>query len=284
MDSPIADFNLDSVATALFTYPVKACAGVPVQALELDARGGAVGDRQWAIVDAQGEVTWQGSHPRLALVRPQLGASGLALGANGFASVTTPPEPSLMPCSAKIWNDAGARHDTFEAADAGDEVAAWLAAVTGAALRLVRLGERALAREGLAPLHLVFEASVEAVDAELAGAGQGPADARRYRANIVLAAAAGGVFDAFVEDAVRALAWQGRAAAVRLDVTAPCIRCVVPNVDPASARVDPATLAALEQLSQRRHPGGPTTFGIYARGTPGARLHVGDAARLELAF
>jgi uncharacterized protein len=284
MTPSIADFNLACTATALFVYPVKACAGVAVDALELDARGAPVGDRRWAIVDAKEEVAWQGAHPRLALVRPQPVATGLQLRADGFAAVATPASTALRPRTVKIWNDAAARHDTFDAADAGDAVAGWLAHVVGAGLRLVRLSDAAVARDGQSALHLVFSDSVAAVDAYLAAAGHPSADARRYRPNILLSAPAGQTLDAFVEDAVQALAWTGAACATRLEVTSPCIRCVVPNVDPATAKVAPATLMALEDLSQRRKPGGPTAFGVYARGQAGARLQVGDLARLELAF
>jgi len=41
--------------------------------------------------------------------------------------------------------------------------------------------------------------------------------------------------------------------------------------------------ATLTRLSQQRRPGA-TVFGIYARGAAGARLRVGDAARMVLAL
>ena len=72
-------------------------------------------------------------------------------------------------------------------------------------------------------------------------------------------------------------------ARVRLEITAPCIRCVVPNVDPASAQVDDSFGDALTRLSQQRRPGA-TVFGIYARGAAGARLRTGDTALMVLAF
>ncbi len=284
MTSPIAGYDLDTVARALFVHPVKACAPVAVDTLMLDARGGAAGDREWAIVDARDEVTWQGSHPRLALVHPRPWPAGLALAAANFGEIAVPEDGALRPCRVKIWNDALRAHEVFDAADAGPQVARWLAAVTGAPLRLVRLGAGALAREGPAALHLEFAASMAAVDAELAAAGKPAADMRRYRANIVLEAPPGAPLDAFVEDAMQALAWQAGEQALRLDVTAPCVRCIVPNVDPATAQADEATLAVLETLSQRRQPGGPTVFGVYARGPAHARLRVGDTARVELAF
>ncbi len=283
MTASIADLDLACAATALYLYPVKACAALAVPELVLDARGAPVGDRAWAIVDAQGVVTWQGAHPRLALVQPRLAGATLHLGAAGFEDVAVPAAPALAPCRAQIWNDLRARHDSFDAGDAGDAVAAWLARVVGAPLRLVRLADAAQAREGNNALHLVFADSLAVVDGHLAAAGRPPADPRRYRPNIVLAAPTADAGMEFIEDSVAALAWQSAAGPVHLDVTAPCMRCVVPNVDPASARVDDAVLETLARLSQQRRPGA-TVFGVYARGPAGARLRVGDAAHMVLAF
>ena len=282
MTDSLTDLALACTASALVLYPIKSCAGLPVQALELDAGGGAVGDREWAIVNAAGEVTWQGAFARLALVHPRVTRGCLGVSAAGFEAVDAPADADLAPCRVKIWNDLGARHDTFDAADAGDAVAAWLERVVGAPLRLVKLGAAARAREGTNALHLVFSPSVAAVDAQLASAGRPPADPLRYRPNIVLSVPAGDGVE-FIEESLEALEWLGAAASTRLEVTAPCVRCVVPNVDPATAAVDDAVGDTLARLSQGRRPGA-TVFGVYARGAAGARLHVGDTARMTLAF
>ena len=121
-----------------------------------------------------------------------------------------------------------------------------------------------------------------AVDAHLANAGRPPADPRRYRPNVVLSVPAGRGVE-FIEESLEALEWLGSAGSTRLEITAPCVRCVVPNVDPASADVDDAVGDALARLSQQRRPGG-TVFGVYARGAAGARLRLGDTARMALAF
>src|ERR1700761_4124356 len=102
----IADFELACGAIALHVYPVKACAGVAVTELVLDARGGAAGDREWAIVDADGAVTWQGAHPRLALVHPRVTPAGLRLASPGVDEIGVPAGPA--PCRGQIWNDLGA--------------------------------------------------------------------------------------------------------------------------------------------------------------------------------
>ena len=282
MTDSIADFSLSCAATALYLYPIKACAAMPVQELELDAGGWAIGDRGWAIVDAEGVVTWQGAHPRLALVRPRVADARMNLGAPGVDEIVAPPGDALAPCRVKMWNDLGARHDVFDAADAGDAVAAWLERVVGAPLRLVRLSDAARTREGNNALHLVFSPSIAAVDAQLATAGRPPADPRRYRPNIVLSASAGDGVE-FIEESLEALEWLGDNATTRLAITAPCVRCVAPNVDPASADVDDAVLDTLSRMSQQRRPGA-AVFGIYARGAAGARLRLGDTVRMTLAF
>jgi hypothetical protein len=222
-------------------------------------------------------VTWLGSHPRLALVQPAFAGAGLVLGAPETDSIATPAH--LAPCDVKIWSDVHGRHEIFAAEDAGDAVAAWLQRVTGAPLRLVRLEDAVHARDGNNALHLVFTPSLAAVQAAWTAQA---IDVRRFRPNIVLALPADG--NEFVEESLEALAWQrdGQDDA-RLDVTAPCIRCVVPNVDPASARVDESLLDTLAGLSLQRRPGG-TVFGIYARGAAGTRLRVGDVARMVPAF
>jgi uncharacterized protein YcbX len=294
------DFPLATVATALYVYPIKACAGIAVDALEIDPRGGAAGDRRWAIVDARDELSWLGSHPTLALVTPRYLApdeprrpegteadrfveARLSLSAPGMAPIATPPARRLRRCPVKIWNERTRVHEVFEAADAGDAVAAWLQRVIGAPLRLVRLGDAALAREGPGALHLVFGDSVAAVDDQLAADGHAQADLRRYRPNIVLAGN-GAALDPFFEDTLESIAWTGRDARTRLAVTSLCVRCVVPNVDPATAAVSDATLNALATLAQRRRPGDATTFGLYVRGEPGARLALRDTAALTIAF
>ncbi|ARN21026.1 hypothetical protein A4W93_14615 [Piscinibacter gummiphilus] len=269
---PEPAFTID----ALYLYPVKACAGVPVDHLVIDGDGGAAGDRHWAIVNARGDVTWQGDHPRLALVHPQLTDDALVLTTPGMAPVHVPTTGPLAPVHVTIWNERDRRAEVFEAEDAGNAAAAWLTRVTGALLRLVRLGHAARRRDTVNRLHLTTRASADAVDRHLAEAGGPPADPRRYRPNVVLRSDAA----AFEEDFLQAL--DGPAG--RIEMTAPCVRCVVPNVDPTDASVSPRTLEALTALSAAHHPGKPTTFGVYGRAKPGTRFAVGDVFSGEFAF
>lgn len=61
---------------------------------------------------------------------------------------------------------------------------------------------------------------------------------------------------------------------VALEVTGPCNRCRVVNINPETAEASPQTLAALG--TYRRHKG-HTLFGMYLRSAHvGERLAVGD--------
>ena len=88
----------------------------------------------------------------------------------------------------------------------------------------------------------------------------------------------------FIEESLAALDWRGAGDARAWRSPRPACAAPVPNVDPVSAAVDDAVLDTLARLSRQRRADGATVFGVYARGPAGARLRVGDAARMVPAF
>ena len=64
----------------LFVYPVKSCAGVRMKEVSIVPTGFEF-DRNWMVVDADGNFVTQREHPTLALVKPQL---------NGGITLTAP--------------------------------------------------------------------------------------------------------------------------------------------------------------------------------------------------
>jgi len=275
--------DLELEVTSLYLYPVKSCAALPVDTLELDASGGAVGDREWAVLNERGEVTWQGDHPRLALVRPRRHGTRLVLQAPELPDLGLPDAAPLTPRTLKIWNERLAASEVFEGFDAGDDAARWLQQAAGAPLRLARLGEAAVRRESVNRLHLLSEESAAAVNAALAQRGQRTVEMLRFRPNIVVRGATEPL-QPFVEDHAQALHWLAGNGPGRIDIAGHCVRCVMPNIDLHSAAVGDQPLQLLTELAAQRRPGGPTTLGIYGRGAAAGRLHVGDRASLVLAF
>ena len=104
MTASIADFDLACAATALFLYPVKACAGMALDSLNLDARGAPVGDRAGrSSMRGRGHLAGRASAP--ALGAPAVTGSGPAPGPPGVADIAVPAD-AADPCRVKIWNDA----------------------------------------------------------------------------------------------------------------------------------------------------------------------------------
>jgi len=261
---------------ALWRYPVKSCAGEAVHTLALDADGWPEGDRIWGIVDAAGELSWMGAHPRLALVGARLAPNGVQLQAEG--RTLTIVSQGGMAIEVRAWNADQQDFDILQAWDAGDDAAALLRATTGARLRLVRLSAEAQRRPGLNALHVVGEASLRAWSDAMAQPLNSPA--QRARPNVLLCADDGGELPPFIED----IFIEASTEALTLRRTLPCVRCVVPTVDPATGEPQPPALDALTRLSAERLPGAPVQFGVYARGNGAGQLRVGDRVELTLDF
>ncbi len=263
---------------ACIVYPVKACAGLVVDELRVDASGDVRGDREWVVVDASGTVTWLGALPRLVLLQPALrnGRTGLA---HGGAFVPLPGPGEGRPCELAAWDGAAARHVTMGAEDAGDAVARFASEVAGAPVRVAR---PRVPDHRVNPLHL---ASVRSVREALALASDDEARAAlpRFRANLVLGPVADDM-PPFIEDHARAVVFDADPGAPRLEVYAPCERCVCVDVDPATAATGRETLAAVARESQRRAPRAPVQFGVYARAAGAGVVRRGTLCRLELDF
>ena len=260
----------------LWRYPVKSCAGEAVDTLQLDADGWPVGDRGWGIVDAHGELTWMGAHPRLALVHARLVGPDLELRALSH-SLTVPGDGGDA-IDARGWNGERQDFDILEVWDAGEDAAALLKATTGEPLRLVRLSLEAQRRPILNALHIVGNGSLQSWQEALAQPLSGLT--QRSRPNVLLRAEDGGELPPFIED----LMTEAHIGTLTLCRTSVCVRCVAPTVDPSTGEPQPVALEALNQLSAERAPGAPVQFGVYARGSGAGALHVGDRVELMLNF
>lgn len=272
----------DALVAAAYLYPIKACGALEVERLVFDRWGGAEGDRRWAVVDGSGTVTWQGSHPLLALVRPLLAGDTLTLRAPGHAPLEV-RDDGLAACEVGMFNEGANRVDVFPGRAAGAAADRWISAVAGAPLRLVRLGDAAIGRAHAERLHVVTRESAAEVDAVLSARGEPAADLLRYRPNLVLAGR-GAPLVPFVEEVLEAIAWPHGGAEARLAVTSRCVRCIVPNVDPATGTAGAHVLPTLAELSAQRFPGQPTALGVYGNATPGTTLARGQALSLCFAF
>ena len=86
---------------SLHIYPVKACAGVDLEVMNLDERG-PTGDRRYMIVDPEGRFVTQRESPAMALIQPSLLPAGLRMEAPGRAPLTVQPGEDRRP--VRVWS------------------------------------------------------------------------------------------------------------------------------------------------------------------------------------
>lgn len=269
---------------ALYVYPVKSCAGVRVSDLRFDEDGRIVGDREWIVIDARGELAWLGSHPKLALLQPTLLHDALLLRAQGQQPLRLGREASGEATHAQIWNPEERRMVGHPGRDAGAVAAQFLREVTGEDLRLVKLDRDAMLATAPNALHAVSTGSVMELNDHLAAQGDARVDVRRLRPNLVLR----GLQEAlvpFVEEHLLQMVWRdGEGWWRRMTHAGACERCIVPNVDPDTGQVQPGVDAAIAMLSAQRWPGEAARFGVYLRPPPGGSLGDSTVMTMELDF
>jgi uncharacterized protein YcbX len=274
----------------LFIHPIKSCGGIAVdEAVLIDT--GFEYDREWMVVDRDGEFVSQRELPRMALIRPTLRASDLVLRAPGMLALHLQLDAVEGECRVRVWDDA------VDAFDMGDLAAQWFSDFLGRPLRLARFDPDATrlasrqwtggleARTAFAdgfPLLVTSTASLDELNRRLAEAGEPAVTMQRFRPNIVL----DDVEAAHDEDFIDTLSFESPDGTVVVKLVKPCGRCTVPDVDPATAEQGHAVADAMRAYRAEPRIGGGLAFGqnaVVASGL-GHRLRVGAAARAELAF
>jgi uncharacterized protein YcbX len=272
----------------LILYPIKGCRGIAVERATLAATGlevDGIGDREWVVVDADGEFLSQRELPKMALIETRLTGNSLRLKAPGMLQLDVPfaSEGDVLP--VQVWDDR------ISAVTQGEVADAWFSTFLEQPCRLMRFDPegRRLSRARYtgalaAPfkfadqfaLLVLGSASLADLNARLAARGAGPVGLDRFRPNVVL----GGI-EAYEEDYAATL----HAGAATLRVVKRCTRCSVPNVDPATgtAQLEPGDTLALYRDDAQA---GGITFGVNAvvAAGAGAELRRGAPMEIELAL
>lgn len=288
---PVSQADPDVTATiaALVVYPVKSCAGVPVNEAVLTEAGLDL-DRAWMVVDAQGEFVSQRELPRMALIRPQLRTFEIILRAPGMLALHLAIDAVEQPVRVRVWDDE------VPAYDMGAVAAQWFSDFLGQPLRLVRFdpAHRRLSSlkwtggieapnqfsDGF-PVLVTSEASLHDLNGRLQATGHHRVEMDRFRPNLVLS----GV-QAHDEDRLEVLRIATEAGVAELKPVKPCARCPIPNIDPATAESEPAVGNILQAYRRDSRLNGAVTFGMNAivlKGD-GQLLRVGQSVGANFRF
>ena len=282
--------DITCTLSQLFVHPIKSCAGIELREALLTETGLDL-DRAWMITDAQGLMVTQRQLPRMALIRTQLRSSDLVLRAPGMLTLHLRLDTVEAKTRATVWSDA------VDAYEMGALAHQWCSDFLGVkGLRLVRFDpdQRRLSEpkwtgaieaenafsDGF-PLLVASSASLAELNRRLAAAGDAPVTLQRFRPNLVLE----GLDKPHDEDFIDELDIATKDGAVRLKLVKPCVRCSIPDVDPASGEAGNAVGRALAAYRADARMGGGITFGMNAvivQGI-GRQLHVGTAVSASFA-
>jgi uncharacterized protein YcbX len=260
--------ELACTVASLRVHPVKSCGGVAV-AESLLIETGLEFDRAWMVVDAQGDMLTQRELPRLALVTPTLRQVDIVLRAPGMLALHIALDRVETPTRVRVWDDEVAAYEM------GALAAQWFSDFLGLkGLRLVRFdpahqrlsdpkwtgavtAENAFA-DGF-PLLVANSASLADLNARLTARGAAPVGMDRFRPNLVLDG-----LQPWDEDHIDEIAFSTDEGPVRLKLVKPCVRCSIPNVDPATAATGPEPGDTLAGFRADARMNGGITFGMNA--------------------
>ena len=275
---------------SLHIHPIKSCAGIAV-ADSLVIETGLEFDRAWMVVDAHGDMLTQRELPRLALVVPTLRQSDMVLRAPGMLALHIALDRVETATRVQVWDDEVAAYDM------GALAGQWFSDLLGVkGLRLVRfdpeqkrlsdarwtgpVAAETAFTDGF-PLLVANPASLADLNARLAARGAAPVGMERFRPNLVLDG-----LQAWDEDHIDEITISTDDGPVRLKLVKPCVRCSIPNVDPATAETGNEPGATLATFRADPRLDGGLTFGMNAVLLDGVErsLRTGQPGTVRLKF
>jgi uncharacterized protein YcbX len=182
----------------LVLYPIKGCRGFALTQATIAATGleiDGIGDREWVIVDADGEFLSQREYPKLALVETRMTETHLRLKAPGMLQLEVPFASEGDVVKARVWDD------TIAAVTQGEVADAWFSNFLGVPARLLRFDpehtrlashrwtgkdEAPYKFADAFPLLVTNTASLADLNRRLQKQGRPAVDMQRFRANLVL--------------------------------------------------------------------------------------------------
>lgn len=273
----------EGTLTEIHLHPVKSCRRLEVGSATVSAYG-LENDRIWQIIDESGAPVTQRQHKQLALVQPELTDDGLRLSApeHGSIDIGRSGDAASTIVAKSLFGVA------IEAADGGDQAAAWFSQLLGEPVRLAgvnhagwtvpskfEMHDQPLAFVDIAPVLVATTSSL----AWLVAQASEPFGMDRFRPNLVVTNE-----QAWVEDT-----WeQFTIGEAELTTSLPWPRCAIPQIDQDTAvrHKEPANVLRSHRWCDAAPSlPGPTQkivegnglFGIGCTiGVPGTQIEIGQ--------
>jgi uncharacterized protein YcbX len=231
------------------------------------------------VVNGAGTFLSQRTHPRLAWIQPELSAVALTLHAPELPPLTLPLEARGESADVQVWKDS------CQGLDQGDIASAWVSAVLGEPVRVVRAldNPKRVANPQFAgpipapvsftdgfPILVCNRASLQDLNTRMPDA----VPMERFRPNIVLQG-----LPAFAEDRISSL----QVGNVTLRLVKPCTRCVITSTDQRTGERSTNPLPVLREFRFDRTLLG-VTFGENAVPTAGVGAVIETGAECIVSY
>ena len=264
---------IQSFLSEIILYPIKSLAGISVKQWPV-VKTGLMYDRQWMLIDEQGQFLSQRKLPKMALIKTAILAEQLIVSAPAMPDLSI----SLKPAIGE-WLEATVWEYTGQARSVSTEADQWFSTFLETPSRLVYHPEDslrivdpdyALRTDSVAfsdgfPFLLVSENSLcalnESANLQLTMA--------RFRPNLVVSAC-----DAYAEDSWREVS----IAEIDFRLPKPCSRCSIPAINPETALIEKSPLTALNNTRKWQNK---VYFGQNAIHNQTGLLSVGDVVHID---
>jgi len=261
--------------TNLITYPIKSCKGIPLQHSMVSKRGLKF-DRQWAIIDANGQAITGKENQSLLSIRPSIKGEQIFISA-GTEEIIADINPKVGNTQVKIFSNK------VEGSLYNNEVNNFLSDYLNQSVRLVSMdksytrnvkekhqGEDGdeIAYADAAPILLVSEKSLEELNTRL----EKKVSWLNFRPNIVVNGDL-----SYAEDNWKYI----KIGECEFKAASPCSRCVFITIDPATGIKDPngeplKTLSTYRAVSRKG-----VLFGLYLIPKILGQIKIGDQLKIE---
>lgn len=288
------------VISQLYYYPIKSCQGIAVQSLEIENLGPKL-DREWMIVDEQGQFMTQRQYPQMSLIKvgwddsknlwlqTPLQVEKILIPSSENQLNSSAPSthlPTHLPTElrkVKVWEDEVMAQVSFQASE-------YLSDFLSQKVNLVRFGHQQRpenadgSRTRFAdkyPLLVLGTASWQDLNQRLQSQGATSAVAiENFRANVVIETQTPYEEDHWDEFQVSSTS--ASTAGLKLKMVKSCARCVMVDVD--FTKGQPGQLKVLKTLASYRKVDNKVYFAMNAKpilnSGESRRIQVGDSVRV----